>query len=415
MTSAIIIFAITYCIITGRRLRLVKIGRPAGVTLGTVLMVAAGVMTPAQVYAGVNWDTILLLLGMMIVIEHLSEFGFFALLAEAINRRQCSPRRLLAYVVFGTGILAAFLVNDIVCLLFTPLLMIMVVARRLPPLPFIIGIATSTNIGGVMAFTGTPQNMIIGNLSGISYTRYFLLMFPIGLVCLLINFLVLLWLYRADFAATAAAPEPPAAGPRAPAAGCAGLKRSVAVTCLVIAGFFIFPHISWVAMAGAAFLLLCANRDEASLLRRLDWNLLLFFAGLFAVVHGLQVAGVVDAAMRPLEAYFTSDCRGAWLFGGATVIGSNLFANVPYVLVTATSIERIANPDLLWLTLAFASTIAGNLTIIGAVANIIVIERAKSVHDVSFMDFFRFGVPSTLGCFAAGMLMLCGYRLLGWL
>ena len=200
MIPAIVIFFLTYVLISGRKLNLIRIGRPAGVMLGTVLMIFAGVLRPVQVPILVNWDTILLLLGMMIIIEHLAEAEFFALVSRRVEMQNFSVYGLLALVVFGLGILAAFLVNDIVCIFFTPLLLIMIHSRRLPPLPFLLALATSTNIGGAMAFTGNPQNMIIGSLSGIAYARFFYLMLPIGILGLTINYLLLLWMFKRELA-----------------------------------------------------------------------------------------------------------------------------------------------------------------------------------------------------------------------
>lgn len=410
MIKALVIFIFTYLIISGRRLSFIKIGRPAGVMLGTVLMIMAKVMTPEQVYSVINWDTILLLLGMMIVTEHLSESMFFEITAQKVSKKNYSSKKLLAILVFGTGILAAFLVNDIVCIIFTPIVIIMIKKRNLPPLPFIIGLATSTNIGGMMAYTGTPQNMIIGNISGISYSKYFILMFPVGLICLFINYIFLLKLYKKDVEKKLKNIDNNEKIESKPM-----LKRSITVISLVIISFFIFDNISWVAMAGASFLLLFANRDESDILKKIDWNLLLFFAGLFAVVGGLRISGAIEFFINWFTPFLNSNIISLWSFGSVSVAASNLFANVPYVLVVSESIKKIYEPESIWITLAFASTIAGNLTIIGAVANIIVIERAKDIRKISFMDFFKFGFPTTIICFILGMSIISLYKILGFI
>jgi len=406
MIKAILIFLMTYIIITGRRLKFINIGRPAGVMLGTVLMVMAKVMKPEQVYGVINWDTIFLLLGMMIIIEHISESGFFEIIAQKVSQKNYSSKKLLSIVVFGLGLLAAFFVNDIVCIFFTPILIIMIKKRNIPPVPFIIALATSTNIGGIMTYTGTPQNMIIGNLSGISYAKYFLLMFPLGLICLGINYVMLLIIYKKDLKQEIKETKELEKAETKPM-----LKRSIIVMGLVITGFFIYNNIAWVAIAGAAFLLLFANRDESNVLKKIDWNLLMFFSGLFAVIGGLKISGAIDIFIERMNMLIKSDISGAWIFGTFTVIGSNLFANVPYVLVVSESIKKMANPEIMWFTLAFGSTIAGNLTLIGAVANIIVVERAKEVKDITFMDFLKFGFPATVVSFIAGMIILSLYKL----
>ncbi len=411
MLVAIAIYALTYLIISGRRLRLLRIGRPAGVMLGAVLMVGARVIAPADAYRLVDWNTIVLLFGMMIIIEHLADAEFFVWLADRVARRRLSPRALLAVVVFPIGALAAFLVNDIVCIFFTPLLVAMLRRQRLAPLPFLLALATSTNLGGLMAFTGNPQNMIIGNLSGLSYARFFVLMLPIGLLTLAVNYGLLLLLFGRQLDGPG---EPPPAGP--PATAKPLLKRSLGVAALVVAGLFAGGDMAWVALGGATLLLLLARRQEAGVLQRIDWNLLLFFAGLFVVVGGLQASGATAYALRAADRLVAGDGPLAfWSFGAITVLGSNLFANVPYVLVAAEWLDRLANPALMWYTLAFASTVAGNLTLIGAIANLIVVERAKGICEISFMDFLRFGLPSTAANFCLGMGVLWLYHAIGWL
>lgn len=136
MLTSILIFAITYVLISGRRLRLIRIGRPAGVLLGTVLMVFFGVIGPQQAFTLVNWDTIILLLGMMVITEHLAETGVFDLAVGWLERRHFGPAGLLAILVFGSGILSAFLVNDIVCVFFTPCLSCCCAGAPCPRCPF---------------------------------------------------------------------------------------------------------------------------------------------------------------------------------------------------------------------------------------------------------------------------------------
>ncbi|MDX9958368.1 MAG: SLC13 family permease [Spirochaetia bacterium] len=430
MLTSIIIFAVTYVLISGRRLRLIRIGRPAGVLLGTVLMVFARVIGPEQAFTLVNWDTIILLLGMMVITEHLAETGFFDLAVAWLERRRFRPAGLLAILVFGSGILSAFLVNDIVCVFFTPLLVLLLRRRALPPLPFLVALATSSNIGSAMALTGNPQNMIIGALSGLAYGRFFLLMLPIGLLGLAVNYGLLLVLYRKALSGAsglqADATGHSGSGPTGvpglgsvlePGQGLAKPKyrrRTLVVSVLVVAGFFVLPDLPWTALAGAVLLLFLCNRDEAAVLRRIDWNLLLFFAGLFVVTGALQVSGATALISDGATRFLGNSGRHIWLFGGISVLASNIFSNVPYVLIIADTLRQLPEPDLMWYTLAFASTVAGNLTLIGSVANIIVAEKSRDLHELGFFEFLRFSLPSTLLVTAMGLGVLQLYGWLGW-
>lgn len=380
--------------------------------LGLVMMVIFRVITPSQVYSAVNWDTIVLLFGMMIIVSHLGEAGFFEIITVKVDRLNLNIKRTLFILVFGTGILAGFLVNDIACIFFTPVVILMIQQKKYPPLPFLIGLATSTNIGGILTFTGTPQNMIIGNLSGMSFSRYFLLMLPICLVCLLINYLIIVILYRKSISNYSVS-YVDFQKERENSGSNKFLKRSLTVLFLVISSFFILGNISWSAFAGAVLLLLLANRDEIEILRRLDWNLLLFFACLFAVVGALRISGLTDKVLNVFMKHYSHNLAGLWGFGLISVIGSNIFANVPYVLVVSESIGKMPSNEVLWFILAFSSTIAGNLTIIGAVANVIVVEKSRDTCHIKFSDFIKFGIPSSLLCFLAGMLIITFYHIGG--
>lgn len=398
----------TYAIISGKKWKFLKVGRPAGVLLGAVLMVIARVISPEEAYGLVNWDTIVLLLGMMIIIEHLAEAEFFKLVATFVNRRNLNLKQLLFLEVMGLGILASFLVNDIVCIFFTPLLLVMIRERDMPPMPFLLALATSTNIGGVMAFTGNPQNMIIGSISGIPYGTYFLRMLPIGIIGLVINYALILKLFKRELSGELSdykGNEKVELRPR--------LRRSIAITIGVVISFFLFPNIAWVALGGATLLMFLSNRDEGDTLSRVDWNLLLFFSALFIVIGALHQSGIIDLLLNRMDIIFRGGITSDWLFGLTTIVGSNLFANVPYVLIMAESIVGMEDPSTLWYILAFSSTIAGNMTIIGAVANVIVVEKARGICEIGFWDFVKFGVPSTIINFIVGMAIISAYSLLG--
>ena len=425
MFTSLVIFALTYILISGRRLRLIRIGRPAGVLLGAVLMVFSGVIGPQQAFTLVNWDTIILLLGMMIITEHLSETGFFDLAAAWLKRRNFGPAGLLAVLVFGSGILSAFLVNDIVCVFFTPLLVLLLRQRALPPLPFLVALATSSNIGSAMALTGNPQNMIIGALSGLPYDRFFLLMLPIGLLGLGLNYGLLRIFYGKVLKNSSESPpvlrrseeKPQEHQGAVPVPGLARPKyrrRTLMVSILVVVGFFVLPDLPWTALAGAVLLLFLCNRDEAAVLKRIDWNLLLFFTWLFIVTGALQVSGATALISERAAGFLGGTGRHVWLFGAISVLASNIFSNVPYVLIIADSLRQLSDPALMWYTLAFSSTVAGNLNLIGSVANIIVAEKSRDLHELGFFEFFRFSLPSTLLVTALGLGALQLYGWLGW-
>jgi len=400
MATALVLFALTYLLIAVRRLRLLHIGRPAGALVGGVAMVLFGVLSPREAYAAVDLATLGLLFGMMVITAYLGEAGFFNILARAALERTADPRILLAGVVWVSGLASALLVNDTVCLMMTPLVALLATSLRLDPLPFLLALATSSNIGSVATLTGNPQNMIIGTASGIPYRQYLFVMGPIAVLCLALNHALLYAAFkdrlgRGDGAA-------PAEGPhrlRRPL-----LWKSLLTLGLVVGGWLGGTDLSFTAVAGAALLILAARFSPARILERLDWSLLLFFAGLFVVMAGVRASGASGAVLSLLP--LGSGPLHVAAFTLLSVAGSNLFSNVPFVLAAAEWVGHHPDARFFWLLLALTSTFAGNLTLVGSMANLIVAELAKGVHHLGFREYLRFGLVTTAVTTAAGVLLL---------
>jgi Na+/H+ antiporter NhaD/arsenite permease-like protein len=193
---AICIFLVTYALISGRRLKVLPLNRPAAALLGAALMVVTGVLTPQQAYRAVDYDTLVLLLGMMLISAYLFLAGFFEWAAEFVLRIAGTPQRLLLYLVVASALLSALLVNDSVCLMLTPLVVAVIVRGRLPLFPYLMALATSANIGSVATLVGNPQNMIIGIHSGISFLRFSASMLPVAAVSLAISYFILRFSFR---------------------------------------------------------------------------------------------------------------------------------------------------------------------------------------------------------------------------
>ena len=400
---AIIIFAFTYLLISGRRLKILPLNRPAAALLGTVLMVATGVMTPEQAYHAVDYDTLVLLLGMMLISAYLYLAGFFEWAADWVLRAGRTPQRLLLYLILTSGILSALLVNDTVCLMLTPLVVAVMVRGRLPLMPYLLALAMSANLGSVATLVGNPQNMIIGHLSKIPFLRFSVSLLPVGIAGLAIEYVVLRIGFRKLFNQTAI--EPSATPPRPLDRRLVGL--SFLVLGLVFAGFVSGLNLAWTALAGGALIMVLARRDTHEVLKLVDWHLLVFFAALFVVVEGLNGTGLPDQIYGRLRGLFGgTPTPQAWNFAWFSMAGSNIFSNVPFVLVAGKWIGNFAQPELMWKVMALATTFAGNLTILGSVANIIVVESARGHVEVGFWDYAKFGIPVTLLTTAVGMVIL---------
>lgn len=409
--AAGLIFIGTFIMISFRRMSLLPIGRPSAALLGAVLMVLSGVVKPEEAYRLVNWDTICLLLGMMIIAEHLRAAGLFERFSRLVEKFD-SPFGLLMAVSASAAFLSSILVNDPVCVVMTPLVIMICRRKRLNPFPYLMVLATSSNIGSSFTLTGNPQNMIIGSLSKLGYLRFMLLMAAPVAVSMLIN-AALAWLYYGKNLRLANEPADSHSEPmpresipekivktRQLRLGLLGLG----LTCLgFVAGF----SMAFSALAGAVVVITFHRKDPAELLENMEWSLLLFFAALFVVIGGLQTSGLAKAVTEwSMHLIVGDQLSQIWIFSGITLVGSNLLSNVPFVLLASQSIPSMTSPELFWCLLAFVSTIAGNLTIFGSVANMIVAETAKNDCKMSFWDFARFGIPSTILSLLAGIWLL---------
>jgi Na+/H+ antiporter NhaD/arsenite permease-like protein len=400
---ASVIFGITYILISGRQLKILPLNRPAAALLGAVLMVSTGVMTPERAYRAVNYDTIVLLLAMMLIAAYLYLAHFFEWAAEAVLEFSRSPERLLLYVTLTSGILSALLVNDTICLMLTPLVIAVIRRGKLPMLPYLIALATSANIGSVATLVGNPQNMIIGHFSHIGFAQFSATLAPVAVIGLAINYVILRIGFR-NVLRHAVIEEKLRVAPK--------LDRSLfALVCivfvLIFAGFIAGLHLAWTALAGAALVMVLARRDTHDVLKLVDWHLLVFFAALFIVVEGLSDTGLPDSIYWRLQPLFGSSTPAqTWNLAWFSTLGSNVFSNVPFVLVAGKWIARFADPELMWKVLALSTTFAGNLTIIGSVANMIVVESAREHLEVGFWDYARFGIPITILTTVAGVVLL---------
>lgn len=401
--GATVIFGITYVLISGRQLKILPLNRPAAALLGAVLMVATGVMTPERAYRAVNYDTLVLLLGMMLISAYLYLAHFFEWAADLVLKFSGTPQRLLLFLTLISGILSALLVNDTVCLMLTPLVVAVIRRGKLPLLPFLIALATSANVGSVATLVGNPQNMIIGHFSNIPFSEFARSLAPAALVGLAINFGIVSFGFR-NVLNTSAISREPYPIPK--------LDRVLfALVCTVLvaifASFFAGLNLAWTALAGAALVMVVARRDTHEVLKLVDWHLLVFFAALFVVVEGLSDTGLPDAIYRGLQPMFGSHAtEQVWNLTWFAVAGSNIFSNVPFVLVAGKWIPHFIDPPLMWKVLALTTTFAGNLTIVGSVANMIVVESAREHLEIGFWDYARFGIPITILTTVAGTVVL---------
>ncbi len=407
---ALAIFVLTYLIIASQKIPYLHLDRPSGALTGAVLMVLAGVLTIDEAYHAINFDTITLLLGMMILVGYLRYARFFRYVTYLLLSRLHTGTQLLAGVIFCSGLLSAVFVNDTICLMMTPLVVQLCEETRLDLSPFLIALATSSNIGSVMTLVGNPQNMLVGTYSGWSYGGFFLRMLPIGLFGLALNFGLIYWMFKKDLAGKTWGQSHLVA----PRVDLRLMRKGLIVLAGAMVGFLFSSKLALVSIAAGAALILWARKPPARAFERIDWALLLFFCGLFIVVAGINKAGLVEKMFAPLQSFFgVSIWQQLWVFSGISIFFSNLVSNVPFVLLAAHWVEAFADPKTMWLALAMASTFAGNFTIVGSVANMIVMELSRDHARVPFWTFFKIGAPLTLLSTALGVAILGLYAMIG--
>ena len=396
MIPAILIFALTYLVLAVGRLPGFRIDRPGAAVIGASLMLAANVLTMQEAYAAIDYDTIMLLFGMMIVVANLRLSGFFRIVSAWVVRHAHRPLVLLAAIALVSGFFSAFFVNDTMCLVLTPLVLEIATHLRRNPVPYLLAVAMASNIGSVATITGNPQNMMIGSFSRIPYRDFTAALAPVALAGLVIAAAVIVLCYRREFR------DEPAVSIEPPRIRCDRplLAKSLAVAFLMVVCFFLGWPVPKVAFIAGAVLLVTRRVKPEKIYRQIDWPLLVMFTGLFVVVAGIEKALLSSnvfaaASALPLD-------RTAPLAAVAVVL-SNLVSNVPAVLLFKPFVARLADPRHAWLTLAMASTLGGNLTTLGSVANLIVIERAKSVAPIRFWEYARVGAIVTGATAAFGV------------
>lgn len=398
--AAVAIFAATYVIVALGKIPVYRIDRAGAALLGGSLMVAAGVLTLDQAYRAVNLDTITLLLGMMIVVANLRVSGFFRIVNGWIAGHVRHPLGLLIAVALATGVLSAFLVNDAICLVMTPLVLEVVERWRRNPVPYLLAVAMASNVGSVATITGNPQNIIIGSLSGIPYTAFAAALAPVAVFGLVMTVALIAIVYRRDFFTAERLPPVEIDGHvHKPL-----VIKTVLVVLAMVVLFFLGQPVAKVAIVGGALLLLTRRVSPAKIYREIDWPLLVMFVGLFIVVAGLEKA-VIDPNLPALMAalHFNNDA----VLGVITAVLSNVVSNVPAVLVLKPFVSELHDPQRAWLVVAMTATLAGNFTLVGSVANLIVAQRAKARGvEVRFWPYFVIGAPLTIITIAAGLLWL---------
>lgn len=371
-----------------------RMNRATIALVGSAFVIALGVLSLKDAWDAIDPTTIVFLFSMMIVNASLSYSGFFRVALMGLLSVTQSPFGLLVMLTFGSGILSAIFLNDTIALILTPLILNLSKTLRLNPIPYLLAMAGATNIGSVATLSGNPQNILIGSFSGIGYLEFARVLAPIALIGLMIQ-IALLWVLYPAVRSTL--PQERFTLPDNRIYRPLFVKTIVITTGLLIA-FVVGLPLAESALMAASLLLITRRIKPNRLLREVDWNLLLMFSGLFILTKATQQLNLLEP--------FTREIGSSAGLLSVTAILSNPVSNVPAVLLLQPLIAHDNTQS--WLLLSAGSTLAGNLTIFGSVANLITVEAAaKRGYRLSFFEHLRFGLPVT------GMTLAIAYFWLG--
>jgi Na+/H+ antiporter NhaD/arsenite permease-like protein len=398
--AAGVIFVGSYLGLAIGRIPGLSIDRAGIALVGASLMVASGALSLDDAYKAVDLDTLTLLLGMMIVVASLRLSGFFGIAGAWIGVHARRPVLLLAAVVVISGIFSAFLVNDAICLVLTPLVLELTLAFGRRPAPYLLAVAMASNVGSTATITGNPQNIMIGSLSHIPYATFAATLGPVALAGLVVTLVLIALLHRSEFtgALRQAALKPKVEANRVL------VTRALSATLVLVVLFFAGVGPAKAAIVIGGLLLLTRRVKSQRIYAEIDWSLLLMFVGLFIIV-----AGAEEVLLGPdiIVAAGRLHLEQVPVLAAVTAALSNIVSNVPAVLMLKPFVESLQDHDRAWLVIAMASTLAGNFTVLGSIANLIVVQRASaSGVAISFWDHFRVGALLTVITLTLGILWL---------
>jgi Na+/H+ antiporter NhaD/arsenite permease-like protein len=377
-----------------------RMNRATIALVGATALIAIGVIPLPEAFKAVDWNTIVLLFAMMVLNVNLRIAGFFHLITSRVVRLAKTPQRLLALVILVSGVLSAIFLNDTIALMMTPLVLELALVLRRNPIPYLVALVTAANAGSVAAITGNPQNMLVGISSGISFVSFTAALAPVAVASLFVIWLIMIAVYRTEFRPVTLTSDVSLPGEEDPAL----LRKSMFATGLMLIALVAGAPIPLAALGAAALLLISRRREPEHVFAEIDWGLLVFFAALFVVTGAIETSGLgkdLFTWMRP------------WADGGpakltaVSVVLSNIVSNVPAVMLFRPIVPTLAEPHTAWLTLAMATTLAGNLTLLGSVANLIVAEIARRRGvQLTFIEYLKSGMPIAIATLGFGVLWL---------
>ena len=399
---SIIILILVFILIAIRQIGKIRLQIWQVMLLGAILVLLTGQISPLDAFKSINIDVMLFLFGMFIIGQALEESGYLAQLSFRFFTRAGSSRNLILFILFGAGILSAFLMNDTVAIIGTPLVLLLVKNNSIQPRILLLSLAFGVTIGSVMSPIGNPQNLLIAIDSGIAnpFITFFRYLFLPTIINLFIAYIFLHYFYRKHFVShiniSNKSPEPIQDKRLA-------LFTKISLILLVIMilakiiivsiGISIDFKLTYIALVSALPIVL-ASRRRFEIVRNIDWSTLVFFASMFILMQSVWNSGVIQSILTNV----THDLTAIGTIFGISVVVSQFISNVPLVALYLPVVIQSGMKIKGFMALASGSTIAGNLSILGAASNVIIIQNAekRSGLSVTFFDFVKIGIPLTI-------------------
>lgn len=410
---AYILIVIAFAGIAAGRLPRLAMNRASIALCAAILLILAGGITAESAFKAIDVETITLLLAMMILVANLRLSGFFYLAGAKVLSLAKSPRVFLAIVVLASGLLSALFLNDTICIMLTPL--VAEVARRSgrDGKPYLIGLATAANAGSCATAIGNPQNMLIASQSGIPFFEFTAWLAPPSFLAMGFCYLATILVFAKEFSAETSSMLPAGGLQASSSSKHDSVDKRLMIKSLVAAAILLAllafgARTSVAALASAGFLMISRRIHPEKVFAEVDFSLLVFFSGLFILTNAVADTPLFDRFMRWVLPYLSKP--GA-VFALAIAFASNVVSNVPAVMLLSPVARGFENSGTAWLMLAMASTYAGNLTLLGSVANLIVADQGeKAGIKVGFFDYLKVGLPVTVASIAAGTIWLTMFR-----
>ena len=409
MILALTIFIITYVLIAVNKTPWFEIKRSYAALLGAVAMLIVGALTIDQAWDSIDFKVIFLLLGMMLMVAGLEFAGFFTIISNLMLRHsEPGPKFLLSVMLFS-AVISALALNDAVVLMFTPIVIRCCIKLKVNPIPYLIGLMISANIGSIATAVGNPQNAYIVGCSGISFAEFSLYSIPIAIVCLIVSYVILVMIFRGSLSQRKYVEVDHQDETFVDNRILAVMISILVVTFIgfMLTGVYDIELYQVALISGAASSLIvisCQPKKSVWMVRRVDWHILIFFIGLFVLIGGAVQSGLIDELSQDLHLLDDGGKGDMIPLSVLSVVLSNLVSNVPAVMLIA---QMMPPSDVMaWIVLAASSTLAGNTTLLGSAANIIVAERSETYGiRVPFVRHMLVGMVVTVATLAA--MLLC--------